>query len=154
MEPSDVLGVQVASLRKVYRDVVAVDVVGFEVERGSVFCIIGPNGAGKTTAIECLEALRQPEGGSALVAGPDPTADRARFVHKIGVQLQVAGIPPLMKVWEALSLFSALFETSIPMSELSGELGLDGTLSKIVRLPFGRSEAGLVVRQKGGQDPE
>ena len=143
-----------ASPRKVYRDVVAVDVVAFEVERGSVFCIIGPNGAGKTTAIECLEALRQPEGGSALVAGPDPTADRARFVHKIGVQLQVAGIPPLMKVWEALSLFSALFETSIPMSELSGELGLDGTLSKIVRLPFGRSEAGLVVRQKGGQDPE
>ncbi len=55
MEPSDVFAVQVASLRKLYCKVVAVDDVSFEVERGSVFCIIGPNGAGKTTAIECLE---------------------------------------------------------------------------------------------------
>ncbi len=112
MEASDVFGVQVASLRKVYRDVVA---VAFEVERGSVFCIIGPNGAGKTTAIECLEALRQPDGGSVLVAGPDPTADRARFVHKIGVQLQVAGIPPRMKAWEALRLFAALRDVDSPV---------------------------------------
>ncbi len=59
MEPSDVFAVQVASLRKLYGKVVAVDDVSFEVERGSVFCIIGPNGAGKTTAIECLEGLRQ-----------------------------------------------------------------------------------------------
>ena len=153
MEASDVFGVQVASPRKVYRDVVAVDVVAFEVERGSVFCIIGPNGAGKTTAIECLEALRQPDGGSVLVAGPDPTADCARFVHKISVQLQVAGIPPRMKAWEALRLFAALYETSIPLSELSGELGLDGTLSKTVRLPFGRSETSLVVEKKGGSVP-
>ena len=106
------------------------DDVGLEVERGSVFGIIGPNDAGKTTAIECLEALRQPDGGSVLVAGPDPTADRVRLVHKIGVQLQVAGIPPHMKAWEALRLFAALYETSIPFSELSGELGLDGTLSR------------------------
>ena len=34
-EPSDALAVQVASLRKLYGDVVAVDDVSFEVERGS-----------------------------------------------------------------------------------------------------------------------
>ena len=50
MEPSDALAVQGASLRKLYGNVVAVDDVSFEVERGSVFCIIGPNGAGKTAA--------------------------------------------------------------------------------------------------------
>ena len=104
--------------------------MSFEVERGSVFCIIGPNGAGKTTAIECLEGLRQPDGGSVLVAGLDPIADRARLAHKIGVQLQEVGIPPRMKAREALSLFAALYRTSIPLSELSDELGLDGSLSK------------------------
>ena len=31
---------------------------------------------------------------------------------------------------EALSLFAALYRTSIPLSELSEKLGLDGTLSK------------------------
>ena len=130
MEPSDALAVQVASLRKLYGSVVAVDDVSFEVERGSVFCIIGPNGAGKTTAIECLEGLRQPDGGSVLVAGLGPLSDRARFVHKIGVQLQDIGIPSRMKAGEALRLFAALYRTSIPLSELSEELGLDGTLSK------------------------
>ena len=83
MERSDVLAVQVSSLRKVYGNVVAVDDVSFEVERGSVFCIIGPNGAGKTTTIECLEGLRRPDGGSVLVAGLDPISDHT-FVHKIG----------------------------------------------------------------------
>ena len=104
MGSSDALAVQVASLRKVYGNVVAVDDLGREVERGSVFCIIGPNGAGKTTAIECLQGLRQPDGGSVLVAGLDPTVDRGRFVHKIGVQLQEVGIPPRMKAQEALRL--------------------------------------------------
>ena len=104
-EPSDALAVQVASLRKLYGDVVAVDDVSFEVERGGIFCVIGPNGAGKTTAIECLEGLRRPDGGSVLVAGLDPMTDRARVAHKIGVQLQDVGIPPRMKAREALNLF-------------------------------------------------
>ena len=103
---------QVASLRKVYGNVVAVDDLGREVERGSVFCIIGPNGAGKTTAIECLQGLRQPDGGSVLVAGLDPTVDRGRFVHKIGVQLQEVGIPPRMKAQEALSLANKFSRTA------------------------------------------
>ena len=130
MGPLDALALQVTSLRKVYGNVAAVDDVSFEVERGSVFCIIGPNGAGKTTAIECLEGMRQPDGGSVLVAGLEPIADRARLVHKIGVQLQEVGIPPRMKAREALGLFAALYRTSIPLSELTDELGLDGSLSK------------------------
>ncbi|MDE2816702.1 MAG: ABC transporter ATP-binding protein, partial [Chloroflexota bacterium] len=129
-EPSNTLAVQVASLRKVYGDVVAVDDLSFAVERGSIFCIIGPNGAGKTTTIECLEGLRQPDSGSVLVAGVDPIADHAQFVHKIGVQLQEIGIPPRMKVREALYLFAALYRSSLPLTELSAELELDGFLSK------------------------
>ncbi|MCY4354205.1 MAG: ABC transporter ATP-binding protein [Truepera sp.] len=138
MELSDALALQVASLRKVYGDVVAVDEVSFEVERGSIFSIIGPNGAGKTTTIECIEGLRQPDGGSILVAGLDPIADRAKFVHKIGVQLQEVGIPPRMKAREALHLFAALYRTSISLSELSDELGLDGILAK----PYGSLSGG------------
>ena len=130
MEPSHDLAVQVASLRKVYGDVVAVDDVSFTIARGSIFCMIGPNGAGKTTTIECLEGLRQPDDGSVIVGGLDPIVDRARFVHRIGVQLQEIGISPRMKVREALRLFAALYRTSIPLSELTDELGLDDCVSK------------------------
>ena len=130
MEPSDAPALRVRSLRKVYGDVVAVDGASFQVERGSVFCMIGPNGAGKTTTIECLEGLRKPDGGSILVAGLDPTAEHAKLVRKIGVQLQEVGIPPRMKAWEALRLFAPLYHRSRPLSELSDELGLDDSLSK------------------------
>ena len=129
-EPADTRAVYVTSLRKVYGDVVAVDDLSFAVERGSIFCIIGPNGAGKTTTIECLEGLRRPDGGSVLVGGLDPIADHARFVHKIGVQLQEIGIPPRMKVREALGLFAALYRTPLPLSALSDELELAEIFSK------------------------
>ena len=124
------LAIRVASLRKTYGDVVAVDDVSFTVERGSIFCMIGPNGAGKTTTIECLEGLRQPDAGSVIVGGLDPIADRVSFVHRIGVQLQEIGIPPRMKVREALRLFAALYPTSISLSELSDQLGLGELASK------------------------
>ena len=130
MEPSYDLAVQVASLRKAYGDVVAVEDVSFMVERGSIFAMIGPNGAGKTTTMECLEGLRQPDGGSILVDGLDPIADRATFVYRIGAQLQEIGIPPRMKVREALRMFASLYRTSISLSELCGELGLDDSVSK------------------------
>ena len=124
------IALQATSLRKAYGDVVAVDGVSFAVERGSIYCIIGPNGAGKTTTLECLEGLRRPDGGAVRVAGLDPIADHNRFVHTIGVQLQDTGIPPRMKVREALHLFAALYETSLPLAELSNALELDEFLGK------------------------
>ena len=122
--------IRVNSLRKTYGSVVAVDDVSFEVERGSLFCIIGPNGAGKTTTVECMEGLRQPDSGSVLVAGLDPVGDHDAFVRKIGVQLQDIGIPPRMKAGEALRLFSSLYPSPAPVSELGEELGLGELLRK------------------------
>ncbi len=53
------LAIRVRELRKVYpgRDgeVVAVDGLDLEVQRGECFGLLGPNGAGKTTTIEILE---------------------------------------------------------------------------------------------------
>ena len=53
------------------------DGISFEVGRGEIFGLLGPNGAGKTTTLECLEGIRQPDGGSLAVLGVDPAASRA-----------------------------------------------------------------------------
>ena len=50
--------IEVNKLRKLYRDLIAVDSVSFSVARGEIFGLLGPNGAGKTTTFECLEGLR------------------------------------------------------------------------------------------------
>ena len=138
MNIPDPVAVQVDSLRKQYGDVIAVDCVSFEVERGSVFGMIGPNGAGKTTTIECLEGLRRPDSGTVRVAGLDPWEDRNEVTHRIGVQLQEVGIPLRMKAREALQLFAVLYESSIPLPDLIGELGIEEYLSK----PYGALSGG------------
>ena len=65
--------ISVEHLRKVYgHHVVAVDDISFEVEQGEIFGLLGSNGAGKTTAVECVQGLRTPTGGTVRVLGKDP----------------------------------------------------------------------------------
>jgi len=70
--------IQVEHLRKVYGQVVAVDDVSFEVERGEIFGMVGPNGAGKTSTVECAEGLRAASSGTIRVLGMDPQGDKYR----------------------------------------------------------------------------
>ena len=71
--------IQVEELRKRYREVTAVDGIGFEVAEREVFGIVGPNGAGKTTTVEIVEGLRRPDGGRVRVLGLDPGRDGPRL---------------------------------------------------------------------------
>lgn len=99
--------VTVKEFRKVYGDLVAVDGISFEVERGEIFGLLGPNGAGKTSALESLEGLRAPDGGSLRVMGVDPARQPRRLRNLIGVQLQTSGLPDNISVDEAMRFFCA-----------------------------------------------
>jgi ABC-2 type transport system ATP-binding protein len=48
------------NLTKYYDDLLAVDHISFEVEKGEIFGFLGPNGAGKTTTIRMLSSLTKP----------------------------------------------------------------------------------------------
>lgn len=112
------------NLRKVYGDVVAVDDISFEVHEGEIFGMVGPNGAGKTTTIECIEGLRQPDGGTVQVLGMDPQRDGYDLRQHIGVQLQEAALPHRIKVWEAMDLFASFYRRSVDWHSLLEQLGL------------------------------
>ncbi|MBI4700451.1 MAG: ATP-binding cassette domain-containing protein [Deltaproteobacteria bacterium] len=58
------LAVRCRGLVKRYDDVVALAGLDLETRRGECFGLLGPNGAGKTTAVEILEGLIRPDGGS------------------------------------------------------------------------------------------
>ena len=57
------------ALRKVYRDVVAVDAIDFTLRRRTIAALLGDNGAGKTTTIAMLMGLVIPTSGEACVFG-------------------------------------------------------------------------------------
>lgn len=99
--------VEVNKLRKAYGDLVAVDDISFNVEKGEIFGLLGPNGAGKTTTFECLEGLRKPDGGIFKLMGISPNYNYSNLRNTIGVQLQTSGLPDSMRVDEAMNFFSA-----------------------------------------------
>ncbi|ATL87342.1 ABC transporter ATP-binding protein [Streptomyces samsunensis] len=120
--------IEVSNLRKEYRNHVAVQDVSFSVEEGEIFGILGPNGAGKTTAVECIEGMRKRDGGEISVMGLDPLKDKdlAELRESIGIQLQQSELPPKMKVWEALELYSTFYRDPVDWRRLIEEWGLSG----------------------------
>lgn len=116
--------IQVEHLQKRYGSTHAVQDVSLEVREGEIFGIIGPNGAGKTTTMECIQGLRRHDAGTIRVLGLDPHADASRLRQQIGVQHQEAQLQKRMKVWEAVDLWSSLYDGAVDADTLLDRLGL------------------------------
>ena len=115
--------IQVRDFRKIYGDIVAVDGISFEVQRGEIFGLLGPNGAGKTSTLESLEGLRAPDGGSLRVMDIDPAHQSHKLRNLIGVQLQTSGLPDNINLDEAMKFFCA-YHGVVPRYDLLDRFGL------------------------------
>ncbi|MFI6941749.1 ATP-binding cassette domain-containing protein [Streptomyces sp. NPDC050418] len=73
------------SWRRERQEVRAVDGISFTVPRGEIVGYIGPNGAGKSTTIKMLTGILTPSGGRIRVAGIEPSRERTKLAHRIGV---------------------------------------------------------------------
>ena len=77
---------------------------------GTVVGLVGPNGAGKTTLLLILAGLLAPDGGTADVAGIDPST-RPRDVHgAVGWMPDFFGVYDDLTPREYLELFGAMFQ--------------------------------------------
>ena len=76
--------IKTEKLTKKYEQATAVDGLDLEIYQGEVFGLLGPNGAGKTTTILMLMGLTEPTGGTARVAGHDPTREPLAVKRIIG----------------------------------------------------------------------
>ena len=117
--------IEVDHLRKAYGSTVAVDDVSFTVAAGEIFGILGPNGAGKTTTVECLQGLRNANGGSMRVLGLDPVSQSGELRQRIGSQLQDSALPGRLRVAEAVELFAAFAHHPIDTERLLERWRLD-----------------------------
>lgn len=116
--------IRATDVTKRYGDLTAVNGISLEVYPGEIFGIIGPNGAGKTTFMECLEGLRHPTSGTIDVLGEDPSRPSTRWRERIGVQLQIAALPPKITVNEAMALFASMYSDPADSTQLLNELGI------------------------------
>jgi ABC-2 type transport system ATP-binding protein len=122
--PTRDAAIEVRDLHKRYAEILAVDGVTFDVQRGEVFGMLGPNGAGKTTTVEMMEGLRRPDSGEVRVLGLDATRETAALKERIGIQLQTAALYPNLTVAETIELFRSFFRRARPTGELIDALDL------------------------------
>jgi ABC-2 type transport system ATP-binding protein len=108
----------------------ALDHLDIEVGRGETLALLGPNGAGKSTTISLLLGLLRPHEGTVEVLGT--TARDAVAQGRVGAMLQTgsgSGLPPGVKVGEALALVQRLyrhpapFETTVARADIGSLLG-------------------------------
>jgi len=61
--------IQLQSISKSFQEVIAVDHISFEIEKGDIYGLLGPNGAGKTTAIRMMMGIFEPDEGEIIWNG-------------------------------------------------------------------------------------
>jgi len=107
--------IRVSDLTKRYGEILAVDHISFEVNKGEVFGFLGPNGAGKTTTIRMLTGLSKPTNGKASILGFDINSEITQIKKRIGV------VPEISNLYDELSAFDNL----LFMAQLYGVLSRD-----------------------------
>lgn len=73
--------------RRKKEQVVAVDHIDLEINKGELFGLLGPNGAGKTTTIKMLCTLLVPDDGIAVINGLDVVKEADEVRRRLGVVL-------------------------------------------------------------------
>ncbi|GAB4542601.1 MAG: ABC transporter ATP-binding protein [Anaerolineae bacterium] len=101
--------IKTENLTRMFGDLVAVDNLNLEVERGQIFGLVGPDGAGKTTTIRMLAAIMNPTQGSATVAGYDTVRQAEAIKHHIGYMAQQFSLYADLSVQENLDFFADVY---------------------------------------------
>ena len=125
--------IEVVGLERRYGDFHAVRGISFEVHPAEVFALLGVNGAGKTSALEVLEGLAAPSGGTVRMLGHDPRRDRAAVRRHLGVLLQHSGLPGDLTVRETVGTWARTLTDPRPVGEALEQIDLSGRADVRVR---------------------
>jgi ABC-2 type transport system ATP-binding protein len=136
---------EVRALRKVYRDIAAVDGITFALRSGSITALLGGNGAGKTTTISMLMGLVVPTAGVARVFGFDMARERHKVLHRMNFESPYVDVPMRLTVRQNLEVYSRLYgvrDFKGAIAAMAEELRLEALLDR----PYGKLSAGQKTR--------
>ncbi len=100
--------IEVEHLTKKYGDLIAVNDLGFKVDKGRIWGLLGPNGAGKTTTMRILTGFLPATAGRATVAGFDVFEKPDDVKRAIGYLPQTIPVYPEMTVSDYLGFVAAI----------------------------------------------
>ena len=93
--------IEIQNLFKRFKDVVAINRIQLEINKGEMLTLLGPSGCGKTTTLRCIAGLEKPDEGDIVIDGK-PMLSQG-FVQPsqrgIGMVFQNYAVWPHMKVF-------------------------------------------------------
>jgi iron(III) transport system ATP-binding protein len=108
-------GVRVDGLLKRYGDVVAVDDITMDFEKGTLTTMLGPSGCGKTTTLRCVAGLEKPDKGEISIDGVTVFSRDTNVPpekRKVGIVFQSYAIWPHMTVFDNIAFPLKIRHTS------------------------------------------
>lgn len=149
--------IQISSLSKRFKDLLAVDELELHVNRGDVFGFLGPNGAGKSTTIRMMLSLISPTSGTINIFGKSLLENRKEILKNIGAIVEKPDFYqylPAIKNLEILAKISGKEVSSKRIVELLDLVGLkDRAGSKVKTYSHGMKQR-LGIAQALLHDPE
>ncbi len=149
----------VIGLRKSYGDLVALEGVDLQVERGEIHAIVGLNGAGKTTLMGSVVGRVSPDSGQISVLGEDLHVVRASLWARVGHFIEHPFAYPELTVRENVATAARLHavpktEANRLAAEWTGRFELDRWADRRARtLSLGnRQRVGLACVLAHGPD--
>ena len=101
---------EIKNLTKIYdNNLIALDNISFEVEKGDFYALLGPNGAGKSTFINILAGLTLKSSGNVKVCGINIDQDPKTLKGSIGVVPQEINNDPFFSPIEILNIQAGFY---------------------------------------------
>jgi ABC-2 type transport system ATP-binding protein len=135
----------VENLVKRYGKTVAVDGIGFTVERGVTAALLGGNGAGKTTTLSILLGLLLPSSGTVHLFGEDVLRHRYRVLPRINFSSPYVDLPHRLTVRQNLSIYARLYGVQ-RRTQLIARLASDLQIEPLLDRPSGKLSSGQKTR--------
>ena len=115
MTKANVSAVELLGVSKRYEELLAVDNVDLNIEKGEIFGLLGPNGSGKSTTLKMLLGLVKPDSGAISVLGMDVARDPVAAKRRMGYVPESAPLYEFLTGIEYLDFVGDIY--GIPVSE-------------------------------------
>lgn len=104
--------VRVDGLTKRFGDVVAVENLSFNAQKGEILGLVGPDGSGKTTTLRILAGVLPADAGAVSIAGQDVVSDPETAKNRVSYMPQQFGLYEDLTVAENIRFYADIFEVS------------------------------------------
>jgi spermidine/putrescine transport system ATP-binding protein len=132
-QPASRTDVRLEQLTKRFDDVVAVDGISLEIERGRFFALLGPSGCGKTTTLRMIGGFEEPTGGR-IYLGERDVGLLPPYKRDVNTVFQSYALFPHLSIFENVAFGlrrrgikgDDLKRRALDALEMVGLAGLDG----------------------------